>query len=79
MYCYRNTGSNSNLNNNNTVTSTVKNYDIKFFLTGPIQESDREASAKITQLQRDSDDIFNGKGCFDGTFSLQLKPDSKPH
>ena len=24
-------------------------------------------------------DVFNGIGCFEGTFSLQLKPDSKPH
>ena len=24
-------------------------------------------------------DIFNGIGCFKGTFSLQLKPDSKPY
>ena len=23
--------------------------------------------------------IFNGIGCFKGTFSLQLKPDSKPY
>ena len=24
-------------------------------------------------------DVFNGIGCFEGTFSLQLKPDSKPY
>ena len=24
-------------------------------------------------------DIFNGIGCFEGTFSLQLKPDIKPY
>ena len=24
-------------------------------------------------------DVFNGTGCFKGTFSLQLKPDSKPY
>ena len=24
-------------------------------------------------------DVFNGIGCFKGTFSLQLKPDSKPY
>ena len=23
--------------------------------------------------------VFNGIGCFEGTFSLQLKPDSKPY
>ena len=25
------------------------------------------------------DYVFNGIGCFKGTFSLQLKPDSKPY
>ena len=24
-------------------------------------------------------DVFNGIGCFEGTFSLQLRPDSKPY
>ena len=31
------------------------------------------------KLQRDCKDVFNGIGCFDGTFSLQLKPGSKPY
>ena len=30
-------------------------------------------------LLQDFEDVFNGTGCFDGTFSLQLKPDSKPY
>ena len=35
-------------------------------------------SAEITQqLQKDFEDVFNGTGCFDGTFSFQLKMDSK--
>ena len=39
-----------------------------------------KASDKITQwLQRKFKDVFNGIGCFDGTFSLQFKPDSKPY
>ena len=25
------------------------------------------------------DNVFNGIRCFEGTFSLQLKPDSKPY
>ena len=37
-------------------------------------------SAEITQqLQRDFEDAFNGTGCFDGTFLLQLKSDSRMH
>ena len=25
------------------------------------------------------DNVVNGTGCFEGTFSIQLKPDSKPY
>ena len=34
----------------------------------------------MQQIQKDFEDVFvfNGIGCFDGTFSFQLKPDSKP-
>ena len=30
-------------------------------------------------MHKDYDDVFNGIGCFEGTFSLQLKADSKPY
>ena len=58
----------------------AKNNDIEYFLPGPSQESDRRENTKITeQIQRDFEDVFNHRGCFDGMFSLQLKPDSKPY
>ena len=31
------------------------------------------------QIQREFKDVFNGIRYFDGTFSLQVKPDSKPY
>ena len=31
------------------------------------------------QIHKDFEDVFNDTGCFDGTFSLQLKPDSKQY
>ena len=31
------------------------------------------------QIQWDIKDEFTGIGCFDGMFSLQVKPDSKPY
>ena len=31
------------------------------------------------QLQRDFKDVCNGIGCFDGTFSLEVRPNSKPY
>ena len=37
----------------------------------------KRESAEITQqLQRDFEDAFAGIGCFNGIFSLQVKPDS---
>ena len=40
----------------------------------------RKGSAEIIQqLHKDFEDVFNDIGCFDGTLSLQLKPDSKPY
>ena len=47
---------------------------------GSTCDNDKRASAEITQqFQRYFEDIFNRIGCFEGTFSLQLKPDSKPY
>ena len=31
------------------------------------------------QLHKEFEDVFNGIGCFDGTFLLQLNPDRKPY
>ena len=33
----------------------------------------------IQQPQTELKDVFNGIGCFYGTFSLEVKPDSKPY
>ena len=62
---------------------TVKNRlskTVEYFLLGPSFDSDKKRSAKSTQWHKnDFEDVFNGIGCFDGIFSLQLKPDSKPY
>ena len=53
---------------------------INYFLPGPNQDNDKRVSAKITQqLQRYFQNVFTGIVCFDGTFSLQVKADSKPY
>ena len=53
---------------------------VEYFLSGPSYDSDKKKVTElIQQLQRDFEDIFYGIGCFDGTFLLQLKPDSKPY
>ena len=68
----------SNLNNRPDNISSSNNNKIKYFLAGPSEKSDKKASTEITkQLQMEFEDVFTGIGCFDGTFTLQVKPDSK--
>ena len=46
----------------------------------PDQDSDRRESLEITQqMQNEFKDVFNGIGCLNRMFSLQLKPGSKPY
>ena len=53
---------------------------IRVYFSGLSCESNKKRSAETTQqIHKDSEDVFNGIGCFDGTFSLQLKPGSKPY
>ena len=60
----------------NTNTNTLTNY----FLSSPNIEIDKRKSIELTQnIYIVFDNVFNGIGCFEGTFSLQLKPDSKPY
>ena len=57
----------------------VNNNEINYFLPGPNKDNDKRGSAKITkQLQSNFEDVFSGIGGFDGMFSLQVNPDSKP-
>ena len=58
----------------------VNNNEINYFILGPNQENEKKVIAELTQqLLRDFKELFNGIGCFPGTFSLQVKPDSKPY
>ena len=83
--CYTNKTSLSKLTEvtNNKTMQTVKaeaNNSTRYFIAGPNSDSDKGRSAESTQqIYKDFDDVFNGIGCFEGTFSLQLKPDSKPY
>ena len=52
----------------------------EYFLSGPGYDSNMKRSAETTQqLHKYFEDILSHIGCFDGTFSLQLKADSKPY
>ena len=80
-YC-TNKDSISNSTNNNTkpMAEAKANKSTEYFLAGPTYDSNKRKSVESTQqIHKDFDDIFNGIGCFEGTFSLQLKPDSKPY
>ena len=51
-----------------------------YFYSSSNTDADKSKSNAMTQrIHKRFGDVFNGIGCFEGTFSLQLKPDSKPY
>ena len=59
-----------------TNTNTLTNY----FLSSPSIEIDTRKSAELTQkIYNVFGNVFNSIGCFEGTFLLQLKCDSKSY
>ena len=64
----------ANSQNDKDNVNKVTNY----FLSLPNVEADKRKSIKMTsKIHNAFWDVFNGIGCFKGTFCLQLKPDSK--
>ena len=59
----------------NNANKTI-NY---FFLSCNVDADTRKSSKLMWEIHNTSGDVFNGIGCFEGTFSLQLKPYSKPY
>ena len=62
--------------NGQTQPSKPINY---FYSSRNIEADKRESDAMTQKIHSLYNDVFNGTGCFEGTFSLQLKPDSKPY
>ena len=50
-----------------------------FFLSSNVEADKRKSSEIMQKIHTTFGDVFNGIGCFKGTFSLQFKPDSKPY
>ena len=81
--CCANTDSISNSTNNSTksmvdTNAYKQNKPTKYFLSGPGYDTDKKKSAELTQqIHKEFNNVFNGIGCFKGTFSLQLGPDSR--
>ena len=77
--CKAKTGSISKFDNKDKPTVTDKESNtMNNFLPCLNQDNDKRMTAEITQqLQRDFKDVFTGIHCFDETFSLQVKSDTK--
>ena len=53
---------------------------INYFYSSNNVDADKRSSIAMMQgIHTRFGYVFNGIGCFKGTFSLQLKPDSKPY
>ena len=50
-----------------------------FYLSNNIDADKRSSTDMMQKIHTRFGSVFNGIGCFKGTFSLQLKPDSKPY
>ena len=50
-----------------------------FYSSNNVDAYKRSSSAMMQGIHMRFGYVFNGIGCFKGTFSLQLKPDSKPY
>ena len=69
----------SGVSNNKHIT-IEKNNEIKYFLPGPNKENDKGVTTDTTeQIQKEFEEVFMGIECFEGMFSLQVKPHSKPY
>ena len=80
--CYTNKTSilKSTNNNKKQMVKAEANNSTRYFIVGPNCDSDKRKNAESTQqIHKGFDDVFNGIGCFEGTFSLHLKPHSKPY
>ena len=79
VMCYTNMDSISNSWDNKTKPIVEKKIPQKQQSIS-FQVLTMKATRKATQqIHKDFDDVFNGMQCFEGTFSLQLKPDSKSY
>ena len=75
-----NTGIVNKQGTNSQSDPSNQNMSINYFYSLNNVDADKRSSSTMMQnIHMRFGDIFNGIGCFEGTFSLQLKPDSKPY
>ena len=64
----------------NSNCQNQSNKLVNYFYSSTNREADkRQSDDMIQKIHNTYGNIFNGIGCFEGTFSLQLKPNSKPY
>ena len=74
------TGVNTQQDANGQNDQNNSNKSINYFVSSTNIDADKRKSISMTQKIHDTfGDIFNCIGCFKGTFSLQLKPGSRPY
>ena len=61
---------------NNTKQNKLINY---CYSSNDIDADENKSKAMTWRIHKEYGKVFNGIGCFEGTFSLQLKLDSKPY
>ena len=75
-----NTGILSKQDTNGQSDPSNPNMSINYFYSSNNVDADkRSSSARMQNICTRFGDVFNGIGCFEGTFLLQLKPESKPY
>ena len=68
----------NNINGHNAKTNV--NSLTNYFFSSPNVEADKRKSIKLMQgIHKVFGNVFNRIGYFEGIFTLQLKPDSKPY
>ena len=71
------------INKQDTNSQNIQNNShnsINYFFSSSNVMADKRQSSEMTQRMHDRfGNIFNGIGCFEVMFSLQLKPNSKPY
>ena len=64
----------TNRQNGHNNTNKITNH---FFSSSDVDADKRKSSKLMWEIHNTYGDVFNGIGCFEGTFSLQVKLDSK--
>ena len=80
--CKHSISKSTNNSTKSTVDTNANKLDksTKYFLSGPSYDTGKSKSAELTQqIHKEFNNVLNGIGCFEGTFSLQLKLDSRPY